>query len=195
MANGTCPIVVDGTSCTTGLRIVRGTCLFHYRQAHAGIPYKKHKPQRPSGANLIRVNGQKQCARCERFAPESAFTPSVKASDGLQSWCSQCSSDYMTNRRYGMIRADIEALVALQGGCAVCGVPEPRNVGFRNGWHVDHDHSCCPGDRSCGRCVRAVLCAQCNKLLGLANDDPALLEAAIRYLRDCEAKHEREADR
>lgn len=73
-------------------------------------------------------------------------------------------------------------LLESQGGrCAVqaCGATEP---GGQGGWHVDHDHACCPGKTSCGRCVRGLLCARCNPMLGFARDDTAVLLSAADYL-------------
>jgi hypothetical protein len=32
--------------------------------------------------------------------------------------------------------------------------------------HVDHDHRCCPGERSCGQCVRGLAHHACNRRLG-----------------------------
>lgn len=47
---------------------------------------------------------------------------------------------------------------------------------------VDHDRSCCPGDRSCVRCRRGVLCQWCNCALGYAGDDPDVLRRMAAYI-------------
>lgn len=56
-------------------------------------------------------------------------------------------------------------MLAEQGGvCAICSEP-PH--GERPRLHVDHDHRCCPDSkRTCGRCVRRLLCFSCNSKIG-----------------------------
>ncbi|QZE11763.1 nuclease [Streptomyces phage Karp] len=49
---------------------------------------------------------------------------------------------------------------------------------------VDHDHSCCPTPRACGKCNRGLLCHSCNTLLGAAKDSPETLSRAIQYLAE-----------
>lgn len=53
--------------------------------------------------------------------------------------------------------------------CALCG------QGFylgktwskqRDSFSVDHDHGCCPGEKSCGQCVRGLVCNRCNMQIG-----------------------------
>lgn len=61
--------------------------------------------------------------------------------------------------------------------CSICG----ENPGDRR-LSIDHDHLCCPGIGSCGKCVRGLLCRQCNLGIGNLRDDPALLMRAIDYL-------------
>jgi hypothetical protein len=64
--------------------------------------------------------------------------------------------------RYGLTLADYETLFIVQGGvCAICHQPPGAQR-----LSVDHDHACCPGYRSCGKCIRGLLCARCNSSLG-----------------------------
>lgn len=49
---------------------------------------------------------------------------------------------------------------------------------------VDHDHACCPGKISCGKCVRGLICNPCNKgVLGHFRDDVKCLIRAITYIK------------
>jgi recombination endonuclease VII len=72
-----------------------------------------------------------------------------------------------------------ELIESQDGRCAICGSPDP---GGHGNWHADHDHACCPGVRSCGKCLRGALCAGCNMALGLFHDDLGRLRSAIAYL-------------
>lgn len=65
--------------------------------------------------------------------------------------------------------------------CKACGKFIETETG--NNLQVDHDHSCCSGPRSCGNCVRGLLCGNCNKILGLARDSIDTLSALINYLK------------
>src|SRR5882724_4581950 len=55
--------------------------------------------------------------------------------------------------------------------CAICGC---QLTAGRNGAQIDHDHIT-------GK-IRGILCHKCNKMLGLVQDQPTLLESAIHYL-------------
>ena len=85
-------------------------------------------------------------------------------------------------RRYGVTADQYLALRESQRGvCAICGAtPKPERR-----LHIDHDHTCCPEkSRSCGNCVRGLLCDACNVGVGMMKDDPALLRSAISYLEE-----------
>ena len=62
----------------------------------------------------------------------------------------------LTARRY------VELLDRQGGGCALCG-KKPNDQRLV----VDHDHSCCDRQGSCGKCVRGLLCTACNTRLGV----------------------------
>lgn len=71
-------------------------------------------------------------------------------------------------------------LDAQGGGCGICGTLDPD---FWHGrFNVDHNHACCPGSRSCGFCVRGLLCHCCNSGIGHLRDDIRVLTLATNYL-------------
>lgn len=136
------------------------------------------------------------CTKCSTDKPVEMFNRDKQRPTGHHPWCRQCKSasvraHYVANQeriradqlwknrkfRYGITQRQYEALLAAQDGrCAIC----RRKF---DTYSVDHDHACCPmGTRGCGNCVRGLLCTGCNTLLGMANDNPDRLTAAIAYL-------------
>jgi len=82
-------------------------------------------------------------------------------------------------RKYGIGAEDYEVMWQRQGGmCRICGKPETRLVPASdstvNFLAVDHD--------SITGQVRGLLCAQCNRAIGLFNHNPDLLRQAADYL-------------
>ena len=140
------------------------------------------------------------CSGCAAFYPRSEFYAKKSKADGIQSLCKPCSKTWQKSwyadnpeakrrgrmRKYGLAEGEYEARLEAQGGvCFVCSRPE---TAMRNGvlflLSVDHDHECCPGGNSCGRCVRGLLCMKCNRVLGLMGDSPGLLRALASYAEE-----------
>ena len=94
---------------------------------------------------------------------------------------------YQANKRRiklaakGLTLEQYDAMLEAQGGgCAICGrEPGEERV---NVLAPDHDHKCCPGTRSCGKCIRGLLCLRCNTGIAMMADDPSLLRKAASYL-------------
>ncbi|MBB4940745.1 hypothetical protein FHR32_005122 [Streptosporangium album] len=186
----------------------KGFCVRHYtRWRRYGDPsVVKRGPLAPA----LQLDA-KQCNACGETKPIEQFGPDKRNRDGRKGRCHPCEQKHQyewrtshpdrwqeirqdaANRRakdrwkyriketYNITFEEYERLLAAQGGvCAICG-------GSRNGpgrrFHIDHDHTCCPGVGSCGRCIRGLLCGRCNTMVGLAKDDPERLLAAVRYLR------------
>lgn len=90
---------------------------------------------------------------------------------------------YKFKSQYGITVEEFDQmLIDQKGQCALCSADisaggEGRGKGMRTGnAAVDHDHVT-------GK-VRGLLCITCNLMLGYAKDDPALLGAAIDYLKE-----------
>jgi hypothetical protein len=71
-------------------------------------------------------------------------------------------------------------LLAQQSGlCFLCEQPETRidpRTGLLMNLAVDHDRRCCSGIKSCGECIRGLLCTDCNTCLGKLECKPKMIE-------------------
>lgn len=91
---------------------------------------------------------------------------------------------YYLKNRFGITLDRYNAMMVEQDGCCyLCLDPLPEQKDIC----VDHSHACCPGDRSCGRCVRGLACRWCNQGLGQFRDDPERLRRAALALELAEA--------
>jgi hypothetical protein len=68
----------------------------------------------------------------------------------------------------------LELYRSQDGKCGICGKEQMK-------FDVDHDHACCPGERTCGKCVRGLLCHNCNVKLGWLET----YEVDIALWREC----------
>ena len=151
----------------------------------------------------------KLCKRCEEIKPFSEYFVNLKRKDGVQTYCKPCHLEYgrqryanpeayarrqmnrdeYSKRRkasgrkwylksiYKLTEDEYQKLYDSQEGkCWICN--ERKNYYL----HVDHDHSCCAKEKSCGKCIRGLLCYSCNSLLGYAKDNKEILKSALKYL-------------
>lgn len=155
------------------------------------------------------TDGHRKCLDCDLIKLLSEFYVDKTVSSGYQSSCKACRSsarvarwESLTPEQRASIQAhqwtqwiwrffqltvdEYEAMLLAQGGvCAVCKQISDRRL------CVDHDHSCCPGKRSCGKCVRQLLCTGCNFTIGgierVGSVDP-FGDYLARHARVCDSE-------
>lgn len=132
------------------------------------------------------------CEACLRAAADGQRAATSKLEPGQIRERRQ--AEYQRNRdrytasnyraKHGMTLEQYDDLLEHQGGgCAICGTTDPGGRwGGAGRFHLDHDHDCCPDQKSCSRCRRGLLCSPCNVALGAFGDDIDKLTAAIAYL-------------
>lgn len=163
----------------------RGLCLSHYGQFSRGQelrPLKKYLPDGRPACFQRDESGRKFCGPCQSWLPESDFYRARREPDGLAYSCKSCvksNGRRSVFRRHGITETLYAEMLERQNGvCRICEKPCPKGS-----LSIDHDHACCPGQTSCGRCIRGLLCRACNVGIGYLADDPKLLDAAAAYLR------------
>jgi len=140
----------------------------------------------------MRDGHRNECKRCNLAQRRDRYD-SRKAVEGVQRWREANPERYANYRReyaarperrramrdlyyrrtFGISADDFDALLEAQGGgCAVCGQKPDREASL----HLDHCHET--------GAIRGICCLSCNQGLGKFREDPDLLEAAARYLRE-----------
>lgn len=115
-------------------------------------------------------NPRKICKSC-------SWQQRKTANDSNPNWKAQRRAT-LIRFKYGIEPEQYDSMLEAQGGrCAVCNEISSELL------HVDHDHSCCPDShKTCGNCVRGLLCRRCNLALGYLDDNINKLQSAINYL-------------
>ena len=103
----------------------------------------------------------KQCSSCAQEKPLSEFYWR-KDTQKHHNHCKTCHRDYQDVRRYG------KSLKRENMPCEICG-------DIKETLCIDHDHN--TGE------IRGLLCHNCNRGIGLLNDNIENLERAVLYLR------------
>ncbi|WP_461112970.1 endonuclease VII domain-containing protein [Streptomyces chlorus] len=150
-----------------------GYCSAHVQRVAMGVALDTPIQKRVSPYKRRDGSGNYLCTKCEQYLHVAEFGKGSGV-NGIATWCRRC---FVTSK-YGISRTEFEAMLKAQGGaCWICQeIPEDAFV-------IDHDHSCCPGDkRICGKCTRGLLCKLCNTALGMFKDDPKRIARAIVYL-------------
>lgn len=140
----------------------------------------------------------KTCARCGIEKELELFCAGKNYKDGRRGTCKKCHAEYQTQyykdrpekyaikvatnsyykanwKRHKISEEAYQALVGLYDGkCHSCQ--------DRVGTNLDHDHGCCSKRFSCGKCVRGLLCSQCNTALGLLQDNAQKIQKLLEYI-------------
>ena len=200
MGNHTCTI--DGCDRPSGTKTICATHRGRIKRYGVPEPYAELRcsvcsgpiTMGPGGVRVVcdsmecRRARQNQRSRSHRAAQRADPAWRARQAETIKAWREANPDEWKRIARastlrqaYGMSVAEYDALLAAQGGrCAVCEAPVADAADRR--LHVDHDHACCPGKKSCGKCVRGLLCKACNHGLGHFADDPERLRKAIEYL-------------
>lgn len=122
----------------------------------------------------------KTCRDCREILPLLDFSVSKSTNDGFYSYCKKCDAFQKKFKTYKLTREQFLQLLSDQDHCcSIC-----RSVLSFLTAKIDHNHDCCPGEKTCGKCVRGLLCSSCNTGLGCFKDNEDNLYKAIFYLKE-----------
>jgi len=154
--------------------------LDHFNIRKNGIPYTLCRPcqtadnkKRAARRTVLSPDSIRVCSECFLEKSILEFPKNKNSAGGYLNLCKPCNAKKNSIAKWGVD-------VTQYSYCVIC----KETLVPGRGTVVDHDHNCCPGQKSCGSCVRGVLCNRCNVGLGMFKDSPALLIQAATYVSE-----------
>lgn len=149
----------------TAPKDLKETCTFEgcSRKTYRGNLCWTHDMQRANGTELTTI-----------IEPKRNLVCLVNNCLGRNHAKGLCTNHYQLTVKYSLSSERVVELFS-DPICEICGKTNIR-------YTVDHNHQCCSGHKSCGKCVRGILCYTCNLTLGHFNDDPEKIREMLKYL-------------
>jgi hypothetical protein len=110
------------------------------------------------------------CCDCGTEKPASEFPRATKRVSGIRKECKDCTSIRNRAQLYALTLEEVREMCSVEA-CDICG----SSFSTARDRNIDHCHAT--------GVVRGTLCNLCNRMLGSARDNPAVLETAASYLR------------
>jgi len=168
----------------SGKHYCRGFCNKHYQRF---MRYDGNTDLPPSRSQQLLEQGKSFCPCCDKTKPLSEFGKDQQNLTEIRRYCKDCESEKSKTQytkhlrrvkstrlkyRFGISMDDYDKMLTEQNSvCKICKrTPTPGNL-----LSVDHNHAT--------EHIRGLLCQNCNAGLGMFQDDPEILERAIRYLK------------
>lgn len=141
--------------------------------------------------------GQRACRTCQRISNKKRWERlkgdpdhNVRVRKSRAKWRDENPEYHKYHglfRDYQITRESYEQMLREQDNkCLICEVELTEEARPQ----VDHDHECCPGaKKTCGKCVRGIICGLCNQGLGQFKDDEFRLRKAADYLKRYRESH------
>ena len=145
--------------------------------------YRCYKCKEHKSIEEMAKNGKRrpcECRACDRTRSAAKYAANPEKHKQTIAKCvaanpekyKQASKANYLKRIYSLtLDAYAQLLTAQDGVCAICHQPEPNKQALS----VDHDHAT-------GR-LRGLLCGSCNRGIGLLQDSPAIITAALDYIQ------------
>lgn len=127
-------------------------------------------------------NGKPVCDSCIPVAKEAARVRRLQTITNLYWKNPEIAKRKRLSLTLALRGLSIEWYDSQPKKCGICGTDDPG----KKGWCIDHNHSCCGYGirKGCKKCIRGLLCSNCNIGLGQFKDNPDFLRKAIKWVED-----------